>query len=140
MTKTKLSAIALAFTTVFATQAMAADNGQVTRAEVKAELAEAIQNGQMVINESGVPMYKVFPHNYPQQNTSTVTREQVRAELAEARHAGNVVVSESGKTAREIMPHNYGGPDNVATKSREEVRTELAEAYAYGWMDRHIEA
>lgn len=44
MTRTQLSAIAFAFATVFAGQALAADNGPATRAQVKAQLAEAISN------------------------------------------------------------------------------------------------
>jgi len=45
MTRTQLSAIAIALSTMLAGQAMAADNVPVTRAQVKAELAEAMANG-----------------------------------------------------------------------------------------------
>lgn len=108
MTRKQLSAIAIAFTTVFAGQALAADNGPVTRAQVKAELAEAIQNGSMVYDEYGRTYAEFFPHNYPsQQNTASKTREQVRAELAQAIENGNVSFDEYGRTYAEFFPNNY---------------------------------
>jgi len=45
MTRTQISAIAFAFSALFAGQAMAATDAPVTRAQVKAELAEAINSG-----------------------------------------------------------------------------------------------
>lgn len=140
MTRTQVSAIALAFSALFAGQAMAQNSGPVTRDQVKAELAQAIQNGDMIVNESGTRLNEVFPHNYPQQPASTVTRAEVRAELAEAIRNGDMITHESGVRMNEIYPHNYSGTANVATKSRDEVRAELADAAAAGALDRHIEA
>lgn len=140
MTRTQISTIAFAFSALFAGQAMAQNTGPVTREQVKAELAQAIQNGDMIINESGARLNQMFPHNYPQRPASTVTRAQVQAELAEAIRNGDMITHESGVRMNEIYPHNYAGTANVAAKSRDEVRAELADAAAAGALDRHIEA
>lgn len=140
MTRTQISAIAIAFSTLFAGQAMAADTAPVTRAQVKAELAESIQAGYTIINESGERMKDAFPHNYPAQAASSVTRAQVKAELAEAVRNGEVLVGDSSHTLNEIFPHNYASQQNVASKTREQVQMELAEAAANGILDRHIPA
>lgn len=141
MTRTQLSAIAIAFSSVFATQAMAANDASVTRAQVQAELVEAVQTGNIVLGESSKRLNEIFPHNYPaQQSASTVTRAQVKAELAEAVRSGNIVRGESSARLNEINPQNYPEQQHVASKTREEVRAELAEAAANGLLDRHIPA
>ena len=142
MTHTHASAVAFAVATLFAGQAMAANNGSpVTREHVKAELAEAIRSGNVIIGESGERMNQVFPHNYPaQQVTSTVTRAQVQAELAEAIRLGNVTVGESSVKLNEAFPQNYPAQRNVAAKSREQVRAELFEAASNAQISSHIEA
>lgn len=140
MTRTQFSAIAIALSTLFAGSAMAADNGPVTRAQVKAELAASVASGNVITNESGELMNQAFPHNYAAQPASTVTRAQVKAELAEAIQNGEMIVNESGTTHRQVFAVNYGDHRNVASKSREQVVAELAEAQAAGLLDRHIEA
>lgn len=91
MTLTQISAIAFAFSTLFAGQAMAASDAPMTRAQVKAELAEAIRTGNIVVGESGEHLNEIYPHNYAaQQSASTVTRAQVQAELAEAAANGQL--------------------------------------------------
>jgi len=119
---------------------MAADTTPVSRDQVRAELAEAVRNGNMIVGESGKLMNEVFPHNYPQSNHSQVSRAEVRAEWAEAVDSGNVLVGQGSKTLAEVNPHDYPGEQSVASKSRDEVRTELAEAAASGKLDRRIEA
>lgn len=141
ITRTKISAIALAFSALFAGHAMAADNGPATRDQVRAELAEAVRTGNIFVGESGQRLNEMFPHNYPAQDAAeSKTHEQVRAELDEAIRAGNVVVSDSGKRLNEIFPHRYPEQQNVASKTREQVRAELAEAARNGWFDHNIEA
>jgi ribosomal protein L30E len=139
MTRTQFASIAIAFSTLFAGQAMAADNGPVTRDQVKAELAEAVRAGNMVVGESGALYNEVFRHNYPAQTVESKSRDQVRAELADARRAGNIVPGENSRTLKEINPHHYGD-QQVASKSREQVRVELAQAAANGELNRQIEA
>jgi len=36
-----------------------------TRAEVKAELIEAVRNGEVILSESGRKLKEVYPYNYP---------------------------------------------------------------------------
>ncbi|AEC18690.1 hypothetical protein PT7_0150 [Pusillimonas sp. T7-7] len=141
MTRTKVSAIVFAFSTLIAGQAMAANtDAPVTREQVKAELAEAIRTGNIVTGESSAKLNEQFPALYPEQQVqSTVTRAQVQAELAEAIRTGNVTVGESSAKLNEVFPQQYA-QQSVDSKSRAEVRTELAEAAANGWFDRHIEA
>lgn len=143
MTLTQISAIAFAFSfsTLFAGQAMAASDAPMSRAQVKAELAEAIRTGNIVVGESGEHLNEIYPHNYAaQQSASTVTRAQVQAELAEAIGAGNMIVGESSAKLNEVFPHNYSAQRDGASKSREQVRAELAEAAANGQLYRYISA
>lgn len=141
MTRTKVSAIALAFSALFAGQAMAAStDATLTRDQVKAELAEAIRTGNIVTGESSARLNEQFPALYPQQQTqSTVTRAQVRAELADAIRSGNIIEGESSAKLNEKYPNQYA-QQGLDGKSRAEVRSELAEAAANGWLNRHIEA
>lgn len=139
MTRTQISTIAFAVATLFAGQAMAAGDAPVTRAQVKAELAEAIRSGNVIIGEDGTLMNEAFPHNYSAQQASSVTRAQVKAELAEAIRSGNMSASESGVQLNQVFPHNYARQE-VNGPSRAQIRAELAEAVANGLHDRHIEA
>ncbi|NYT86394.1 DUF4148 domain-containing protein [Pollutimonas harenae] len=141
MTRTQVSAIAFAFSALFAGQAMAANtNATLTRDQVRAELADAVRTGNIVTGESSARLNEQFPALYPEQQThSTVTRTQVQAELADAIRSGNIVVGESSAKLNEQFPNQYAQQD-VDSKTRAEVRTELAEAAAHGWFDRHIEA
>lgn len=139
MKRTQISAIAIAFSTLFAGQALAADNAPITRAQVKAELAQAVNSGHTVVTESGRLAKDVFSSNYPAPQVESLTRAQVRAELAEAVANGNMVVTESGQRANEIFSSNYSQEVSVG-KSREEVRQELAEAIENGLFDKHISA
>lgn len=107
MTRNQISSIALAFGTLLTGHAMAADNGPVTRAQVKAELAEAVRTGNVIVGDTGQLMKDVFPQNYPAQSPSTVTRAQVQAELVEANRTGNVVAGESGHKFNEVFPERW---------------------------------
>lgn len=139
MTRTQLSAIAIAFSTLFAGQAMAANDAPVTRAQVQAELAEAIRSGNVIINESGERLNEAFPHNYSAEVASTVSREQVRAELSEAIRNGDILVNESGERLNEAFPNNFA-QRSTEQKTRDEVRMELADAIASGLLNRHVPA
>ncbi|MDO5666283.1 MAG: DUF4148 domain-containing protein [Alcaligenaceae bacterium] len=84
MKSTQISAIAIALSALFTSQAMAADYAPKTRTQVQTELAEAINNGNMLVTESGRLAKQVSPSNYPTANSNSLSREVVRAELAEA--------------------------------------------------------
>src|SRR5690606_2754111 len=129
----------IAFSTLFAGQAMAANDAPVTRAQVQAELAEAIRRGNVSSNEGGERLTEAFPHNYSAEVASTISREQVRAELSEAIRNGDILVNESGERLNEAFPNNFA-QRSTEQKTREEVRMELADAIASGLLDRHVQA
>ena len=66
-----------------------------SRAEVRAELAQAQRNGEVVANgEIGLTARQISPGLYPAEVTAQgKTREEVRAELAQARRDGTLAVN-----------------------------------------------
>ena len=126
MKHSKISAIAIAFSTLFAGQAMAAD------VQTKA-------NGYEMVTESGLLAKDVFSANYPAPQLKSLTRAEVRAELAESIANGNTVVSESGLRANEVFSSNYS-TESASSKTRAEVRAELAEAIENGLFDEYVSA
>lgn len=129
MTRTQISTIALAVSALFVGQAMAADNGPATRAQVKAELAEAVRTGNVVANVTGELKNQAFPKSYPaQQNVASKSRDQVRAELADAVRTGNVIANVTGQRMNQAYPQAYASQQNVASSSPASAGAELAEA------------
>jgi len=106
MTRTHISVIAFALSAVFASQAMAQDSA-VTRDQVRAELAEAMAHGDMLIDEGGQHYNEVYPNNYPGDTGVDKSREQVKAELAEAVREGNILYNESGERLYDVFPRRY---------------------------------
>jgi uridine phosphorylase len=92
MTRPYAFATAFSFATLLAGQAMAANSDTpMTRAQVKAELAEAIQAGNVVVGESSVRLNEAYPHHYAtQSNVAGKSRQEVKAELAEAASTGQL--------------------------------------------------
>ena len=81
---------------VEATQADAALQGK-TRAQVKAELQEAIRTGDLVAGPSGQKLYELAPARFaPRPAPAVKTRDEVKAELAEAMRSGDIVAGEAG--------------------------------------------
>ena len=109
--KTVLSAVAIALSTLLAGQALAADTGTPkTRAEVKAELAEAVRTGNILADgESGLTLRQMHPHRYAQQPAAVgKIRAEVKAELVEAVRTGNMLADgESGVTFKQLNPGLY---------------------------------
>ncbi|QBK05268.1 DUF4148 domain-containing protein [Hylemonella gracilis] len=128
-----LSAIALA--ALLATPAFAdTDAPAKTRAQVRAELAEAIRTGDILSNDdSNLKLNEQRPDLYAHPAVASKSRAQVLAELAQAVRSGDIVAagSEDGLKLNEQRPDLY---PQVATtgKSRAEVRAELAEAVRSG--------
>ena len=110
MKRTYFTAIALA-ATLAGGQALAADTSTgKTRAQVKAELVEAVRTGNIRANdESGLMRNEVNPSFYPAQSeTQGNTRAEVKAELAEAIRTGNIRANdESGLMRNEVNPSFY---------------------------------
>ena len=106
--KSKLTAIALILASglVAGTPALA----EVTREQVRAELAEAVRSGDILANgESSLKLNELYPSRYPaKQMQAGLTREQVRAELAEAVRSGNILAQgESSLKLNELYPNRY---------------------------------
>ena len=67
---------------------------QKTRAEVKAELAEAIRTGDITSGYAGVRLNELHPSRYPGRSAvAGKNRDEVRAELAQALREGELVQS-----------------------------------------------
>lgn len=95
MKRSYISAVALAVAALSAGQGMAADaSTPITRAQVKAELAEAIRTGDISTDhETGRKMNELFPGSYPAKAAAQgKTRDQVKAETAEAIRTGTMPV------------------------------------------------
>jgi ribosomal protein L30E len=113
----------------------------LSRAQVEAELATAIRNGDMV-QSSGVTLREMFPGMYPARPpVAHASRAQVESELQAALRNGDVVLGgESGVRAKDLNPSRYPADPVVAGKTREQVRSELAMAIRDGDMPAYGEA
>ena len=111
-----------------------------TRAQVRAELAEAVARGE--VSNGGVPpLARPYDHVWGESAPGLLagpggkTRAQVRAELAEAVARGEVSHGGVPPLARpynllgDSAPAPFAGP---SAKSRAQVKAELAEASARG--------
>jgi hypothetical protein len=81
-----------------------------TRAQVNAELADAIRSGD--IDAGGEPSWKLnerFPDLYPAKHTAAgKTRDQVNAELADAIRSGDIDAGgETSMKLSELFPGRY---------------------------------
>lgn len=131
------SAIALAVAALTAGQALAADDAVgKTRAEVRAELAEAIRTGNIVESgESSLTLAERFPNRYPAQAVAAgKTRAEVQAETLRAIREGNIMgPGESSLTLAQQFPQQYNkAQPAVVGKTRAEVRAETLRAIREG--------
>ncbi len=108
----------------------------LTREQVKAELAQAIRNGDMPANdESGLTERQMFPDRFPaaQATASTLTRAQVVAQFEQARRTGDIYApGETGMRLNELNPQAYPAKAVVAGRTRADVQAELREAIRTG--------
>ena len=117
MNRKNFTAFALVLAALSAGSAIAADHGAPkTRAQVRAELAEAVRTGDIVVGEAGEKANELYPGRYPAKPAVAqgLTREQVKAELAEAVRTGDIVVGEAGEKANELYPGRYPAKPAVA--------------------------
>ena len=81
-----------------------------TRAEVKAELAQARRDGSLMESgDASLTLSAAYPNRYPAATAvyTAKTRAEVKTELAEARRSGDVLVGDSSLTLREEFPQRY---------------------------------
>ena len=111
MNRSTFSAVALAFAALAATNAIAADaSAPKTREQVKAELAEAVRTGNIVINgEISQHANEMMPGMFPAKPiVQSTTREQVKTELVEALRTGNIMADgETGLKLNQLYPQRY---------------------------------
>ena len=119
--KSILSAVAIAISALATGQALAADPvSPKTRAEVKAELAEAIRSGNMIANGETLATFKqMYPDRYTEQPATVgKTRAEVKAELAEAIRSGDMIANgETLATFRQLQPHRYAPKPAITSKA-----------------------
>ena len=99
-------AVVLASGLIAATPALA----DLTREQVKAELAEAIRTGDMpAYGEQILNLNELYPQRYPAKPVqASFTREQVKAELAEAIRTGDMpAYGEQILNLNELYPSSY---------------------------------
>ena len=128
---------ALIILSLIAAPAFASDQAvSKTREQVQAELAQAMQSGDMLaFGESGLTLKQLNPGAYPATASAQATksRDQVRAELEQAIRTGDILVGgESGAKLNEIVPSRYPVVANAPSKTRDQVKSELARAIREG--------
>jgi len=105
----------------------------LTREQVKAELAQAIHDGNVITGDSGETQAQLYPWAYPQASKAQgLTREQVLAELKRAQRDGDIEVGDSGLTLAQLYPQEYPHPNAATALTREQVKAELARAIRDG--------
>jgi predicted RNase H-like HicB family nuclease len=140
MNRSTLSALAIAFATLTAGQAMAADaSAPLTRDQVKAELAQAQRTGDILADgQTGMKMNELFPGSYPAKAVTAQgkTRAQVIAELAEAQRTGDILANgETVLKMNELFPGSYPAKTVTAQgKTRDQVKAELIQAIQAGTL------
>ncbi len=121
------SAIVLA-AALIAGAAFAADNGGLTREQVRAEYNQARANGTLPVNGEGQTAVA------PKAATSALSREAVRADYYAARAAGTLPANGEGQEVRrQVRQEERQGTAPVAV-SREAVKAEYYAARRAGTL------
>jgi len=112
-TKFIASALVVGFGLFTASVAIA----DMTREQVKAELADAKRSGDIVAQgERGFKLNELYPNSYPAKPvTATLTREQVKAELADAVRSGDILAigGNQERKLNELYPSRYPTTDEM---------------------------
>jgi len=126
------TAITLAILATALAGSVHAQSGR-TRAEVQAELAEAIRTGNVSAGgESGLTLRELNPQRYGAA-ASTTTRAEVLEQLKQAQRTGDLLAGgESGLRLNELHPDLYPAQVVAAGKTRAQVQAELQEALRTG--------
>jgi len=105
-----------------------ADDAPATRAQVNAELRQAVVNGSLQRSDYGPDAYRANP-----AGTSAKTRTQVGVELAQAKAARATLVGPDAN--RTFNPYGTKVQES-STLARSEVKQEVLEAAANGTLQR----
>ena len=113
-----------------------AASAQQAHSQVKADLAAARRNGDMLATgELGLTQRELRPDLYPSAPVVGKTRAQVKSELAAAIRNGDLIAAgESGAREKDLNPGMYPADPVVAGKTRAQVKSELAAAIRDGDM------
>ena len=132
----KIAVLASILVLTAATSSASAEPGGLTRAQVKAALADAQRTGDIVANgETGMKFNELYPGVFRAAAAvpASASRAQVKAELVQARRTGDITENgETGAKLNEMYAHRYPTQPIVVGKSRAEVKAELAEAVRTG--------
>lgn len=123
-----------AFTAASLVGAVQAQAAEITREQVRAELAEARRNGELLAGgESGLRHRDISPTLYPVSAAKGMkSRAEVRADLDRARASGELIaVGDAGLRERDL-PHRQPAHVRMGDKSRADVRAELSMAQMLG--------
>jgi hypothetical protein len=127
------TAISLVLLAALGTTANA--QSEMTREQVKAELAEAIRTGDVLApGDSGSKLNELNPQRYPHAPAgATATRAKVRAELVDAIRTGDMLAGgDRGLKLNEEFQHRYPAVVVPPGKTRAQVKAETAEAIRTG--------
>ena len=90
-----------------------------TRAQVNAELADAVRNGDVADATTGIALNQLYPGSFPANaHVAGKTREQVQSELAEAIRSGDIADATLGTKLNALYPGSYpkSGIERVVSK------------------------
>jgi hypothetical protein len=107
-----------------------------TTQEVRAELMQALRNGDVIANgETGLTLRELYPQRYGTAPASTLTRAAVLQQLQEAQRTGDLLADgDAGLKLNELRPQAYPPKEAVAGKTRAQAQAELREAIRTGNM------
>ena len=133
MKRNQLSVLAITLAGLVAGQAVAADTSTVTREQVRAELAQAVRAGDVVVNNETGERLNARQSGRHASVGSAKSRAEVSAELAAATRAGWVVIdNQTGLMLKDLQPASRGQTTAAGGATREQVKAELAEAVRNG--------
>lgn len=131
MKRSQITAIALAVAALSAGHAMAAE--PLSRAQVQAELADAIRTGELIAGATGQKLNEASPHLFAAKAVvAGKSRAQVNAELAAAIRSGDIVDGATGQTVNQNRTGQFAAPVAVSDKTREQAKAELRDALRKG--------
>jgi hypothetical protein len=133
MTKTTLIAATLFSALTVAAVAQSPAPASETRAQVKAETAEAVRNGDITWGEQGRKLNEIYPKRYaPKPSSPGETRAEVKADLARASQDGDLPRGDLDVTDRQTDPKRFPPQATEPGLTRAQVEAETRAAIRAG--------